>query len=725
MLKPTEEGQDADADAARAWHRSFLPSATTAQGKPRLLYSYRTVFTGFAARLTEEELKVVSAKPGFIRSFDDNIYRAQTTHTTAFLGLPNRMGESPDKWPGNGGQGVIIGVIDHGIDDTHPSLEDAGFMDMPSPLWKGSCHPNMKCNKKLIGVKNMYVPDDVFITLARDTENGHGTHVATTAAGNFVANVSVNGLANGTASGVAPYAHLAIYKVCSESGDCPEAAVLRAMDEAVADGVHVISVSLAARNIPTYDRSSIGIGGFNAMQQGVHVVVCAGNYGPAGSSVRNAEPWLLTVGAGTVDRYFPATVYLEGPADDTHAFAVGESLADRMKLLMLPSPTFHPLLYRTEDHRGYCAYPYELIALVSGHVVICDLADSIGRDITIKLARTLLRLHASAVVFVEPEKVGYTIDLYDFGPLSQVIQVTHKQGEILKKFASGGPVRYALVNWDVGTQDSSPAPTVADFSGRGLSKWSPGVLKPDLLAPGLNILAGVPARPEAFAFKSGTSMATPHVSGLVALLKRVHPTWSPAIMRSALMTTASTRDNSGGRIMDEQRDPDPAALYATGAGHVDLARAMDPGLAYDIDTAQYIGYLCSNFGEMAMRAVTRNSSGLCSDHEGVPQEQLNYPSIVVTLFQQQQLVVRTLTNLQAEGLPEVYKVAVAMPGLVLVNVEPAELIFTAQGHKQSYSIRVTLMPKVTFVKGAVFEGSITWSSSRHVLRSPMVAVVDL
>jgi hypothetical protein len=172
----------------------------------------------------------------------------------------------------------------------------------------------MKCNKKFIGTKNMCVPDDDFITLADDMEHGHGTHVATMAAGNFVTNVSINGLASGTASGVAPYAHLAIYKACRKEGDCPEAAVLEAFDEAVADGVHVISVSLVARNISTYDQSTIGIGGFNAIQQGVHVVASVSNQGPDASSVRNAEPWLLTVGAGTVDRYFPATVYLEGPA---------------------------------------------------------------------------------------------------------------------------------------------------------------------------------------------------------------------------------------------------------------------------------------------------------------------------------------------------------------------------------------------------------------------------
>ncbi|VAH08145.1 subtilisin-like protease 4 [Triticum dicoccoides] len=101
MLEPLEGGQDADVDAARAWHRSFLPSSTTAQGKPRLLYSYRTVFTGFAAWLTDEELKEkeVSAKPGFVRSFDNNIYRGQMTPTptsVSFVDLSNHIGESPD-----------------------------------------------------------------------------------------------------------------------------------------------------------------------------------------------------------------------------------------------------------------------------------------------------------------------------------------------------------------------------------------------------------------------------------------------------------------------------------------------------------------------------------------------------------------------------------------------------------------------------------------------------
>lgn len=195
------------------------------------------------------------------------------------------------------------------------------------------------------------------------------------------------------------------------------------------------------------------------------------------------------------------------------------------------------------------------------------------------------------------------------------------------------------------------------------------------------------------------------------------------------MTTAYTRDNSGGLILDEQRDPDqPAGLYATGAGHVNVTSAMDPGLAFDINKEQYIGYLCSSLGQTAMRVITRNSTGECSDYAHVAQEELNYPSVVVDVLplRQNHVVVRTLTNLVADGLPEVYKLPVVLSKMVFVDVEPAVLTFTAPGQKRSFSIRVAPRSGVTLIKGAAFEGSIIWSSNRgHVVRSPLLAVVGL
>ena len=139
-----------------AWHHSFLPSNTTALGEPRLWRSYHTVFDGFTARLTEEELNIVSAKPGFVRSFPNVILYPQTTQTPKFLGLPNAMNESPDNWPGVvGGRGVITGVVDGGIYDKHTMLNDAG-MDRPPERWSeiGACEGRIVCNNKLIGAKN-------------------------------------------------------------------------------------------------------------------------------------------------------------------------------------------------------------------------------------------------------------------------------------------------------------------------------------------------------------------------------------------------------------------------------------------------------------------------------------------------------------------------------------------------------------------------------------------
>ena len=129
--------------------------SSNALGGPRLLRSYKTVFTGFAARLTEGELKEVSRKPGLVRTFPNTIAYHQTTRTPGFLGLPNSMGESPDSWPGAGGRRVIVSVIDAGIDDGHPSMADTGFDDLVLPAWTGSCHPDVRCNKKLIGVKQI------------------------------------------------------------------------------------------------------------------------------------------------------------------------------------------------------------------------------------------------------------------------------------------------------------------------------------------------------------------------------------------------------------------------------------------------------------------------------------------------------------------------------------------------------------------------------------------
>ncbi|PWA35410.1 peptidase S8, subtilisin-related protein [Artemisia annua] len=275
-----------------SWYSTFLPKINLdSEKKPQMVYAYRNVLKGFAAKLTIEQVKEMKEKDGVISVWPQRVLSLHTTHTPNFLGLQLDLGI----WRGsNYGKGIIIGVLDTGITPNHPSFSDSG-MGPPPKKWKGKCEV-AGCNNKLIGVRS-------FITNGTGSmldEEGHGTHTSSTAAGNFVAGANALGNDNGTAAGMAPFAHLAMYKVCDENG-CSESDIVAAMDAAVDDGVDVLSLSLGGGSIPFYI-DGIAIGAFAATQKGIFVSCSAGNEGPFNASLSNEAPWILTVGASTVDR---------------------------------------------------------------------------------------------------------------------------------------------------------------------------------------------------------------------------------------------------------------------------------------------------------------------------------------------------------------------------------------------------------------------------------------
>lgn len=146
---------------------------------------------------------------------------------------------------------------------------------------------------------------------ARDTD-GHGTHTLSTAAGRFVPGASLFGYGSGIAKGGAPKARAAAYKVCwppVNGSECFDADILAAFDAAIRDGVHVLSISLGG-GPSDYFKDGVAIGSFHAVKNGVTVVCSAGNSGPDPGSVSNTAPWIITVGASTMDREFPAYVLL-------------------------------------------------------------------------------------------------------------------------------------------------------------------------------------------------------------------------------------------------------------------------------------------------------------------------------------------------------------------------------------------------------------------------------
>ncbi|XXG67291.1 hypothetical protein AAC387_Pa06g0674 [Persea americana] len=295
-----------------SWYRSFLPTSSitgSEDGYDRMVYSYQHVMTGFAAMLSEDEVKAMEKKDGFISASPDQLLPLHTTHTPNFLGLKQDMGV----WKNSDfGKGVIIGVLDTGAMPNHPSFSDVG-MPSPPPKWKGKCEFSTGCNKKLIGARSLVEGAKAMLGRSMlsspSDEDGHGTHTASTAAGAFVEGANVLGNANGTAVGMAPFAHLAIYKVCGQSS-CADSDLLAGLESAIQDGVDVMSISLGGRAPPNLYTNVIDIGTFKAMQKGIFISCSAGNSGPYPSSVSNAAPWCLTVGASTMDRSIRTTVML-------------------------------------------------------------------------------------------------------------------------------------------------------------------------------------------------------------------------------------------------------------------------------------------------------------------------------------------------------------------------------------------------------------------------------
>ncbi|KAK3006226.1 hypothetical protein RJ639_017185 [Escallonia herrerae] len=352
-----------------SWYRSFMPTNIASPSeRSRLVYSYRNVVTGFAARLSPEEAKAMEKKDGFVFARPQRVYALHTTHSPSFLGLQQTMGVWGDS---NYGKGVIIGVLDTGVTPGHPSFSDLGVPPPPAK-WKGRCLLNgTACNNKLIGARSFLNGE---ITPLPIDEEGHGTHTSSTAAGNMVKDANVFGNANGTAAGMAPLAHLAIYKVCSVE-DCTETDILAAMDAAVEDGVDVLSLSLGIGSAAFF-QDSIAIGAFGAMEKGIFVSCSAGNSGPFNASLSNEAPWILTVGASTIDRSIKATAMLGNKLQ-----LEGESLFQPKSF---PS-TLMPLVYPTgvnEDlniSNSLCGIGSFKDIDVKGKVVLCERGGGIGR----------------------------------------------------------------------------------------------------------------------------------------------------------------------------------------------------------------------------------------------------------------------------------------------------------------------------------------------------------
>ncbi|KAL9177803.1 hypothetical protein ABFS82_01G082800 [Erythranthe guttata] len=688
-----------------SWYTSFLP---TSNGRGRLVYSYRKVFKGFAARLSADEVKAMENNPGFVSARPERKLEKHTTHSPNFLGLNQNMGF----WEGsNYGKGVIIGVLDSGVFPSHPSFSDEG-MPPPPAKWKGKCEFNpTTCNNKIIGARYFSVFDDSPLD-----DDGHGTHTASTAAGSFVAGANVFGNANGTAAGIAPMAHLAIYKVCSLF--CFESDIIAAMDTAIEDGVDILSLSLGGFSFSFHD-DSIALGAFSAMENGILVSCSAGNSGPFNLSLENEAPWILTVGASTIDRKIRATALL----GNNETFD-GESA---FQPLDFPS-TLLPLVYAgslntSDPYIRFCTAESLNKTNLQGMIVVCDagVVARLSKGIAVKNAG------GAAMILVNHQYSANTT-----AAQAHVLPATHvgyADGLKIKTYINSTITPMATILFKGTIIGDDRAPVVAAFSSRGPNYISPGILKPDILGPGVNILAAWPFSIEnntntnsTFNIISGTSMSCPHLSGVAALIKSVHPDWSPASIKSAIMTTADVVNLALNPIEDERFVP--ANIFATGSGHVNPSRASDPGLVYDIHPEDYLPYLCGlNYTNRQVGTILQRRVN-CSVEARIPDAQLNYPSFAITFGRSQpitQTYTRTVTNV---GEPvSSYVVEIVPPPGIGVVVEPTTLDFTEVNPILQYQVTFTRLDSTTNNAGYI-QGYLKWNSGvKYSVRTPIAVIL--
>ncbi|KAF8413405.1 hypothetical protein HHK36_001387 [Tetracentron sinense] len=696
--------------------------------KSSILYSYKHGFSGFAARITESQAEQISDFPGVVQVIPNRIRKLHTTRSWDFLGLHSRSLRNNLLSESNMGDGTIIGVIDSGVWPESQSFNDESMGPIPSH-WKGICQVGERfnssnCNKKLIGarwfikgVSRLTNPINVsrfgeFLS-PRDGI-GHGTHTASTAAGSLVEKVSYGGLAAGLARGGAPLARLAIYKACwaIDTEGCSDADLLKAFDKAIHDGVDILSVSIGLE-VPLFSyvdqRDSIGIGSFHATAKGITVVCSGGNDGPSSQTIVNTAPWLITVAAATIDRAFPATIIL-----GNNRTLLGQSMEIGKHKRGFTGLVYseHIAVDSTDDESKGCKFGSLNATLAAGKIVLCF---SIPNKQNIYTASYAVS-EAGGVGLIYAKSRDNLLGSCDFVPC---IEVDYEVGTQILSYIRNSRSPVAKLSHPETIVGKWVSPRVAYFSSRGPSSMSPAVLKPDIAAPGVSILAAYPPFTDPmnsyeYVLKSGTSMACPHVAGIAALIKSLHRDWSPAAIKSALVTTASQTGTDGGKIIAEGETRKPADPFDIGGGHANPNRAANPGLIYNTTMHDYVKFLCSmSYSNSAITNLTKSKT-TCKKKRHF-RLNLNLPSISIPNLKKTIRVSRTVTNVGP--INSMYKALVQPPHGIKVVVEPKTLSFNSRTPILHFNVTFKSTQKV---HGDYSFGSLTWTDGEHFVSSPIV-----
>ncbi|WP_432833202.1 S8 family serine peptidase [Dactylosporangium sp. CA-092794] len=617
----------------------------------------RTVYGGISLEVPANKVGAILAINNVVAVQADTLRAPQTDSTPAFIG-------ADQVYPGlggtaNAGKGVIFGSLDSGIWPEHPSFADNGNLSAPPAKADGTpracdfgdnpltpANDPFVCNNKVIGGKgfldtyNAFQPMETYGYTARDSD-GHGTHTASTAAGDPVASAKIFNIERGPINGIAPGAWVSVYKVCGATG-CYGSDSAAAVAQAIKDGVKVINFSISGGASPYTDIVELAF--FDAYKAGVFVAASAGNSGPGAGTSDHLSPWVTTVAASTQNRSFNSTLTLgssDGAAATLSGVSITQGISSPLPIVMASAA---PYSDATCDHP---APP----GLFTGKIVVCKRGGATGRIVH---GFDVAQGGAAGMILYNDPKADALSD-------NHWLPAVHlADGAAFLAFVAAHPS--VTAKFTEGVKGTGVGDVMTNFSSRG-----PGgnFIKPDITAPGAQILAGntpTPDEPvigppgEYFQAIAGTSMSSPHIAGSALLEKAVHPDFTPGQIKSALLTTATTKV-----VKDDGHTP--ADPFDFGSGRVQVNLAANPGLTFD-ETADRLFAL----GGDPVNAV-----------------QLNLPSVNAPVMPGKLTTVRTAKNVTNKTLT--YKVETTAPTGASITVWPSQFT-VAPGQTQAINITI-------------------------------------
>ncbi|WP_394229548.1 S8 family serine peptidase [Shewanella colwelliana] len=582
---------------------------------------YQVVANAFAVQLDTSEVKTILKDSDVMSVEPVGMHFIHTSTGPEFVGA-KKVWQGVNELPGTKGEGVVVGIMDTGINANHPSfkaISDDGYAHI-NPLGEGQyfgdCQQYPKfCNNKLIGIVSYKelidhrasvadnLDDAAYDDLADKAKvgydfHGHGSHVASTTAGNIVNNVNYylqvqedddtiiaekSAFEFDAISGVAPRANIVSYQVCDDVGACYPEFTIQALEHAIENGIQVLNYSVGGSATDPW--SSVSAEAFlNAREAGIHVATAAGNAGPTASTLGSPgnAPWVTTVAAYSHNLSFDE----KGLTD--FSSVGGESLADLSGRGITKG--FTGKLVQAKDHNpdnAMCTEPFDANTFTADQIVVCE------RGVNARVRKGINVREGGAGAMILINLAGGADTVNDDNHVIPAIHLNDVDGERLTHWLATGSDHQASIAASVTSTDDALGDIAGPFTSRGPNLPYPNIFAPDIAAPGVDIYA---ANAEDRVFKdqlghipyvsfSGTSMASPHVAGALALIKASFPNWTPAQAQSAIMSTAhqvtyQDDDYDGVKIRSD--------FFIQGAGSLRIHAALKAGLLLDITKDEYL-----------------------------------------------------------------------------------------------------------------------------------------